>query len=213
MTEALGERRRRGEDDATAPFVLDRSSVRPPTTEPPPTIGPPTHETADAPPDEHAHDEHDGVVDLVSRRSIPSTEPLAAQPALAATSRANDTRRLDKPGRRAARWLAWALVVDALVLLTLAFTSLGRLLDEGAGAPDLLIGSVSLVLALPCVLGARHLAGVGRRTSTPTHDAHGFAQGIGHLRALFVIKATVLFMTLGLGCFAFWLIASLLALL
>ncbi|MBN8609898.1 MAG: hypothetical protein J0L92_04910 [Deltaproteobacteria bacterium] len=206
MTETLGERRRRGEDDATAPFVLDRSSVRPPTTEPPPT-----HETGASPnPDEHAHDEHDGVVDLVSRRSIPSSEPL---PAPAATSRANDTRRLDKPGRRAARWLAWALVVDALVLLTLAFTSLGRLLDEGAGAPDLLIGSVSLVLALPCVLGARHLAGVGRRTSTPTHDAHGFAQGIGHLRALFVIKATVLFMTLGLGCFAFWLIASLLALL
>lgn len=212
MTETLGERRRRAEDDATAPFVLDRSSVRPPEA-------PPTGETEagpDAAADEHAHDahdEHDGVVDLVSRRSIPSSEPLTAQPALTRTSRANDTRRLDKTGRRAARWLAWALVVDAMVLLTLAFTSLGRLLDEGAGAPDLLIGSVSLVLALPCVLGARQLAGVGRRNGTPTHDAHGFAQGIGHLRGLFVIKATVLFMTLGLGCFAFSLIASLLALL
>ncbi len=224
MTETVGRRGRRKEDEATAPFVLDRSSVRPPP--------PAASESAEreslrddaaiaspvaSPVAGHAleaalvdgtasgeHDEHDGVVDLVSRRSVPSEQPVR-------TSAPADTRRLDRAGRRASRWLAWALVVDAAVLLTLAFTSLSRLLDGAAGAPDLLIGSVTFVLALPCLLAARHLGGIGRRSTTRVHDAHGFAQGIGHLRAIFMLKAFVLASTLGLGCLAFSLIASLLA--
>jgi hypothetical protein len=215
MTETLAEPRRpRREEDATAPFVLDRTSTRPPPA-------PEELEPASIP---HAGEdvEHDGVVHLVSRRSDPSErgeashadEATPVAPPADARDAAHATEpRLDRAGRRSVRLLAWALAMDALVLLTLASISLGRLTREGAGAPDLLIGGVTLVLALPCILGAQSAARIGRRGATPTTDAHRFAQSVGHLRALFVIKATVLFTTLGLGCFAFSLVASLLALL
>jgi hypothetical protein len=218
MTETLAEPRRpRREEDATAPFVLDRTSTRPPPA------------PDDLEPESIAHvehdGEHDGVVHLVSRRSDPSERgetPHAPETTADEAAPSGDARalaahltepRLDRAGRRAVRLLAWALAMDALVLLTLASISLGRLTREGAGAPDLLIGGVTLVLALPCLLGAQSAARIGRRGATPTTDAHRFAQSVGHLRALFVIKATVLFTTLGLGCFAFSLVASLLALL
>jgi hypothetical protein len=211
MTETLAEPRRpRHEDDATAPFALDRPSTRPP---PPP-------ERLEAESFSGVEDDaHDGFVHLVSRRSDPGERGEAPQSTGVPSPEARELAahatepRLDRAGRRAVRLLAWALAMDAVVLLTLATMSLGRLTREGAGAPDLLIGGVMVVLALPCILGAQSAARIGRRDATPTTDAHRFAQSVGHLRALFVIKATVLFTTLGLGCFAFSLIASLLALL
>lgn len=212
MTETLAESRRaRRDDEGTAPFVLDRTSTRPPPApadRPEPTIA-------------DSDEVHDGVVHLVSRRSDPGPvrdgahEPRAAagpEPNTPDGAHATEPR-LDRAGRRSVRLLAWALGMDAIVLLTLASISLGRLTGEGAGAPDLLIGGVTLVLALPCILGARSAAAIGRRGATPTTDAHRFAQSVGHLRALFMFKAAVLFATLGLGCFAFSLVASLLALL
>lgn len=281
MTELAPQRRaRRPEDDATAPFSLERTSSRPPAMDAPgeesSVGGAAEHversaehveravERAGHGPHqglEDALDDHDGVVHLVSRRSDPSgrvsiepprdwahepapvedhapEEPsvLDAPPAdhgiagdgiahdetpgaaasvdhSAARRSEPDTRRLDRAGVRATRFLTTALAVDALVLLTLASMTLARLRYEAAGAPDLLVGLVALVLALPCLLGAISLFRMARRGSSATTDAHRFAQGIGHLRAIFVIKATVLFATLGLGCFAFSLVASLLAVL
>jgi hypothetical protein len=197
--------------------VLDRTSTRPPPAPEASEPVPPLHLDA------HHDDTEDEIVHLVSRRSGPGAEGETSHtPEHAPEDAPREGRetaahavepRLDRAGRRAVRLLAWALAMDALVLLTLASISLGRLTREGAGAPDLLIGGVTLVLALPCILGAQSAARIGRRGATPTTDAHRFAQSVGHLRALFVIKATVLFTTLGLGCFAFSLIASLLALL
>lgn len=229
MTEALtptpdrSARKRR--DEETAPFVLDRSSVRPPPE-----------------PSTTASHEEDAIVDLVARRSDPiapmtALEPPSTSPpsgsgsgsdeiptaapeaspsgeqALPARASGAPSLPLDRPGRRALRLVSWALALDGLVLLTLSGAAAARLTREGAGAPDLLLAGVALVLALPSLLGANLLFRVGRRGSTETLDARRFSQGIGHLRAIFVIKATVLFTTLGLGCFVFSLVASLLALL
>ncbi len=120
--------------------------------------------------------------------------------------------RLDRGGRRAVRRLVLALVLEALVLASLAGVSLGRLVRDGGGAagPDALIGAVALVLTLPTIFGAYELARVGRAGSTPPLDARRLARGVGHLRTLFIVKATVLFTTLGLGCFVFSLLAALL---
>jgi hypothetical protein len=117
------------------------------------------------------------------------------------------TLPLDRGGRRAARFVTQALVLDALVLLGLTTACGVRLARGAAGAPDLLLGGLALVLALPCLLAARSLHGLGRGTATD--DAHRFAQGIAHLRGIFVLKATLLFATLGLGCFTFSLLVSL----
>lgn len=220
MTEAIDDRRMRG-DGETGPFRLERSSVHPQL---------PPHDddraqnassrAASLPPD-------DLVLELVSRRSdaispatdtadatkedAPTAPAVAEEDAAPAPTTDTSMLRLDRAGRRAARLLTWALAFDALVLFSLAFAGFLRVTRGGAGAPDLLVGSVAFVLALPCALGAQSLLRLGRGRATATTDARRFAQGIGHLRAIFVIKATVLFTTLGLGCFAFSLVASLLA--
>jgi len=169
VTHAAADRRARGsEDDATAPFVLDRSAER--VSEPP-------------------HVEDRGEV-----------EPATPLP----------PARLDRAGRRATRFVAAALFLDALVLLALVGVSTVRISEAGAGIPDLMVGGLALILALPCLLGAHSLRRVGHLDATG--DAHLFANGIGHLRGFFLLKATVLFTALGLSCFAFSLIASFLAL-
>lgn len=204
MTEALTEpSASQRNDEGTAPFILDRSVADAPA---------PLGSEAAAP----SEDEHDGVVHLVSRREDPSgrpREPSDVPDEVPARPEDATEPRLDRAGRRAARLLAWALGVDAVVALTLAAVSLGRLARGGAGVPDLVLGAVALTLALPCILGAQSAARIGRRGTTPASDAHRFAKSIGRLRWLFALKATVLFTTLGLGCFAFSMIASLLALL
>lgn len=174
MTQAAADRRpRTGEEDSTAPFVLDRTAER--------VSGPP--DTA--------------PVDVAISHEPPDASP---QP----------PARLDRAGRRATRLVAAALFVDAVVLFALVGVSAIRISEAGAGIPDLMVGGLALILALPCLLGAHSLRRVGHLD--PSGDAHLFAQGIGHLRGIFVLKATVLFTALGLSCFAFSLLASLLAL-
>lgn len=170
MTHAAADRRARAvEDDATAPFILDRSAER--VSEPP----------------DAAEERGEG-------------EPATPLP----------PARLDRAGRRATRFVAAALFVDALALLALVGVSAVRISEAGAGIPDLMVGGLALILALPCLLGAHSLRRVGHLDATG--DAHLFANGIGHLRGFFLLKATVLFTALGLSCFAFSLIASFLAL-
>jgi hypothetical protein len=191
VTEAFTER---PEDDGTAPFVL--------------TERPGDDETAPfalervAEPGEGGEDVED-----VHRDPTPSDEaPVPLEPAPDPM-----LYPLDREGRRAGRRIVWALLLDAGVLVTLAVMAGLRVSRGGAGAPDVLLGGLALVLALPCLLAARSFWGLGRGTAVD--DAHRFAQGIAHLRGIFVLKATVLFATLGLGCFVFSLIASLLSLL
>ncbi len=174
--------RRAREDDATAPFVLERA----------PEQG--TGPTPESAPRDSGLPSDEVPIELVT----PATPDPGALP-------------LDRGGRRAARLVTQALVLDALLLLGLAGASVVRISRADAGVPDLLVGGLALVLSLPCLLGARSLWRLGRGSAT--EDAHHFAQGIAHLRGIFVLKATVLFSALGLGCFAFSLIASLLALL
>lgn len=179
MTELAAERRARtGEEEPTAPFVLDRAAER--VSEP----GAPRAQPADGPPG-----------------GAPGAPPLELIPAPA---------RLDRAGRRATRLLVAALLLDALVLLFLVGVSAVRVTEAGAGIPDLMVGGLALILALPCLLAAHSLRRVGQLD--PIGDAHLFAHGIGHLRGIFMLKAGVLFTALGLSCFAFSLIASLLAL-
>lgn len=180
MTELAAERRARtGDEEPTAPFVLDRATER-----------------ASEPGAARVQPQDVGPAAPTGPASVPQT---AAAPA-----------RLDRAGRRATRLVVAALLADALVLLLLAGVSAIRVSEAGAGIPDLMVGGLALILALPCLLGAHSLRRVGQLD--PTGDAHLFAQGIGHLRGIFVLKATVLFTALGLSCFAFSLIASLLAL-
>jgi hypothetical protein len=199
---------RRREEDATAPFVLDRAA--PPDE--PILLGSPLRADTEPAPDAPRHDDdathHDaGVHDDVTMHEAlhgeeRSSEPVGADPA---------ALPLDRAGRRAGRRLVWALLLDAALLLTVTATAGLRMSRAGPGAPDVLFGGLALVLALPCLLSAWSFRGLGQGSAHD--DAHRFAQGIAHLRSIFVLKATVLFATLGLGCFAFSLIASLLSLL
>ncbi len=175
MTHAAADRRARAsDDDATAPFILDRSAER-----------------VSEPPDAASEPESDGPAVDDNESPLPPA-------------------RLDRAGRRATRFVAAALFVDALVLLVLVGVSGVRISEAGAGIPDLMVGGLALILALPCLLGAYSLRRVGHLDATG--DAHLFAHGIGHLRGFFLVKAAVLFTALGLSCFAFSLIASFLAL-
>lgn len=196
MTEALTERpeddgtapfvlRERPGDDATAPFALERVADPTPGAVGDPVAAPGEEGLAPA---EEAH--------------APSEAPTAPDPS---------SYPLDRAGRRAGRQIVWALVLDAGILATIVAHAGLRISRSGAGAPDVLLGGLALVLALPCLLAARSFWGLGRGTAK--EDAHRFAQGIAHLRGIFVLKATVLFATLGLGCFVFSLVASLLSLL
>lgn len=206
MTEALGEPGLRpSEDDETAPFALERTAdperaPGPPLAAPEvaPDIAPDmAPEVAPAVAHEVTPEIAHGVVTPGARETpIPLVDPASLP--------------LDRMGRRAARFVTQALLLDALVLVGLAVACGVRLRHEGAGAPDLLLGGLALVLALPCLLAARSLYGLGRGTATD--DAHRFAQGIAHLRGIFVLKATLLFATLGLGCFTFSLLVSLFSL-
>lgn len=188
MNEAFTER---PEDDGTAPFVL-RERPGDDTTAP------------------FALDRFAGRDEPPARSDADPPAPEAAD-ATAHVEQDPNSYPLDRAGRRAGRMVAWALLLDGLVLGAIVVVAGLRVSRAGAGVPDVLLGGLALVLALPCLLAARSFWGLGKGSARD--DAHRFADGIAHLRGIFILKATVLFTTLGLGCFAFSLIASLLALL
>lgn len=120
---------------------------------------------------------------------------------------------LDGAGRGAVRRVSLAIFLEAFVLASLAVASFTRVFRDGVEAmgPELLVGALALALAIPALHSARDFWRVGRRSSDAKSDARYVVQAVGHLRALFIVKATLLFVTLGLGCFAFSLIAALVA--
>lgn len=176
------------EADATAPFVLHR------------------RDALEQAPNAETHD-HDDPREDVPAESVPQAE---GSPEVEA-SPANDRRPLDRAGRRAARRASFALLLDGVALLGLAGASVTRIARTGAGIPELVLGGIALVLALPCLFAARSLRRVGRRDASAVEDAHGLAQGVAHLRGLFILKASLLFLFLGLGCFVSSVVGAFLA--
>ena len=119
-------------------------------------------------------------------------------------------RKLDRAGRRSLRFLKQSLLVHGTLLAAVGAASCFRIARIGWSPPELVVGGLAFVLSLPCFLSANTLWRLGR-TADAHLDAHKFAQGFAHLRAMFVLRATLLFTTLGVSCFAFSLIAAFIA--
>ena len=119
-------------------------------------------------------------------------------------------RKLDRAGRKSLRFLKQSLLVHGALLAAVGVASCVRIVRIGWSPPELVVGGLGFVLSLPCFLSANTLWRLGR-TPDAHLDAHKFAQGIAHLRAMFVLRATLLFATLGVSCFAFSLIAAFIA--
>lgn len=179
--------------EPTEPFLLDRTSA--PRVE---------AEEADS---ERISLDPEGAIPLV-RRSEPV--PPESTDATEATEVAPVDRVLDRAGRRGLRFLKQSLLVHGTLLAAVGIASCLRVARIGWSAPELVVGGLGFVLALPCFLSARTLWRLGR-TPDAHLDAQKFAQGIAHLRAMFVLRATLLFTTLAVSCFAFSLIAAFIA--
>lgn len=177
--------------EPTEPFLLDRTSAPRVDSE---------HVDAEPATSERISLDPESAIPLV-RRSEPSPEDASAPPV---------ERKLDAAGRRGLRFLKQSLLVHGTLLAAVGIASSVRIARAGWSAPELVVGGLGFVLALPCFLSARTLWGLGR-TSDEHRDAQKFAQGIAHLRAMFVLRATLLFTTLGVSCFAFSLIAAFIA--
>ena len=134
--------------------------------------------------------------------SLESASPESASPPV--------EKKLDRAGRRSLRFLKQSLLVHGSLLAVVGVASCIRIVRIGWSPPELVVGGLALVLSLPCFLSANTLWRLGR-TPDDHLDAHKFAQGIAHLRAMFVLRATLLFTTLGVSCFAFSLIAAFIA--
>jgi hypothetical protein len=174
--------------EPTEPFLLDRATPR-----------------ADAELDsERISLDPEGAIPLVRR-----SEPVPPE-ATEATEVAPVDRVLDRAGRRGLRFLKQSLLVHGTLLAAVGIASCLRVARIGWSAPELVVGGLGFVLALPCFLSARTLWRLGR-TPDAHLDAQKFAQGIAHLRAMFVLRATLLFTTLAVSCFAFSLIAAFIA--
>ena len=144
------------------------------------------------------------------RRSQPSDESASPKSASLESASLPVERKLDRAGRRSLRFLKQSLLVHGALLAVVGFASCLRIVRIGWSPPELVVGGLAFVLSLPCFLSANTLWRLGR-TPDAHLDAHKFAQGIAHLRAMFVLRATLLFATLGASCFAFSLIAAFIA--
>ena len=181
MSERVSER------EPTEPFLLDRTNA-------------PAPERTSS---ERISLDPETAIPLVRRSDSGVVPGLAEAPAPI-------DRKLDAAGRRGLRLLKQSLIVHGMLLAAVGVASCVRMARIGWSAPELVVGGLGFVLALPCFLSARTLWGLGR-TADAHLDAHKFAQGIAHLRAMFVLRASLLFTTLCVGCFAFSLIAAFIA--
>ena len=153
--------------------------------------------------------DHQSAIPLV-RRSQASDDGASLESASLKSASLPVERKLDRAGRKSLRFLKQSLLVHGALLAAVGVASCVRIVRIGWSPPELVVGGLGFVLSLPCFLSANTLWRLGR-TPDAHLDAHKFAQGIAHLRAMFVLRATLLFATLGVSCFAFSLIAAFIA--
>lgn len=134
-----------------------------------------------------------------------------------------DATRASEPGRtsfapselRSIRSLAGWLALTGLTTLAICGV-LGAQWSQGRGSvPSAVAAVLTGAVGLWSLLAGWHL---GRAVRLDRHAAspqavHQLVSGFSHLRSILILKAIGLFLVLGLSCFAFSIVASLLALL
>lgn len=198
MTDPAREPQPRG-DEPTAPFMLKPTSERPD-----PRADDATERPGPAGDGGSANEELDPSS---AQESLAVPIPLARIRSRSAELPARSG--LDASGRRVLRRLASALAVETAMLLGVLVLAIARAVEHGVGAPDVLVGGLAAVLAMPSMLALASLRGVTR--AEPSVAAQRIAQSLAHLRGVFVIKATLLFAVLSVGCFLFSVLVALLA--
>ncbi|WP_157068812.1 hypothetical protein [Sandaracinus amylolyticus] len=120
-----------------------------------------------------------------------------------------------KSEARMVRSLAGWLGVTGLATLAICGVFAAQWAQGRGSVPSAALAVISGAIGLWSLLAGWHFGRVVRRhRDERTADAlHQLVSAFGHLRSILILKAIGLFLVLGLSCFAFSIVASLLALL
>ncbi|UJR83104.1 Hypothetical protein I5071_51700 [Sandaracinus amylolyticus] len=156
--------------------------------------------------------ESDPVVKTPALTPAPVSEPEPIPaPAVAPPERVP----FGKTEARMVRSLAGWLGVTGVVTLAICGVFAAQWAQGRGSVPSAALAVISGAIGLWSLLAGWHFGRVVRRhRDERTADAlHQLVSAFGHLRSILILKAIGLFLILGLSCFAFSIVASLLALL
>lgn len=158
--------------------------------------------------------------------SIPPAAPSEAPPAGArngsappppstvhnrvATSVLTGRVELGSVEARVIRSLAGWIGLTGVATLAISGICAAQWATGRASVPSAVAAVLTGAIGLWSVLGGWHL---GRVVAKKRHDAHQLVRSFSNLRSIFILRAVALFFSLALSCFAFSIVASLLALL
>jgi hypothetical protein len=136
--------------------------------------------------------------------------PLSSVHNRVATSLLSGRVPFGEADARMIRSLGGWLGLTGLATLTISAICAAQWATGRASVPSAVVAVLTFAIGLWSVLAGFHL---GRALRSEKDGAHQLVRTFSNLRSIFILKAVGLFLCLALGCFAFSIVASLLALL